>query len=101
MHTISNFQINTLVQLENIASYPFIASCLRNGTARIHAFWFDIYTGEIYYFSRRRKYFDPINEDNVADFLDELGDKTGESADVKEVLNNVGKALKDATDCKH
>ena len=93
-------QINTLVQLENIASYPFIASHLRDGTAKIHAFWFDIFTGEIYYFSRRKKYFEPITEKNVNDLLDELGDSRDPDG-AKQVLHTVGKALEDASECKH
>ena len=48
-------QVNTLMQMENIASYPFMADCIRDGKTHIHAMWFDIFTGEIYYFSRKQK----------------------------------------------
>jgi carbonic anhydrase len=47
--------VNTLVQMENVASYAFMGDLVRDGKTHIHAFWFDIYTGDIYYFSRRRK----------------------------------------------
>ncbi|XP_074103280.1 carbonic anhydrase beta [Cotesia typhae] len=45
-------QINTLQQLQNIASYGFLKKRLERHDLHIHALWFDIYTGDIYYFSR-------------------------------------------------
>ncbi|KAK0178571.1 hypothetical protein PV327_007449 [Microctonus hyperodae] len=55
-------QINTLQQLQNIASYGFLKKRLENHDLHIHALWFDIYTGDIYYFSRGYKRFIEINE---------------------------------------
>lgn len=55
-------QINTLQQVENIASYPFLRKGLEGGSIRIHALWFDIYSGDIFYFSRHQKQFVEINE---------------------------------------
>ena len=40
---------------------------LRNGRIHIHCFWFDIYTGEIWCFSRKDKTFIMINEESVGD----------------------------------
>ena len=39
----------------------------RNGRIHIHCFWFDIYTGEIWCFSRKDQTFIMINEDSVKD----------------------------------
>jgi carbonic anhydrase len=55
-------QINTLQQLQNIASYGFLKQRLESHDLHIHALWFDIYTGDIFYFSRQKKRFIEINE---------------------------------------
>lgn len=65
-------QINTLQQLQNIASYGFLKKRLERHHLHIHALWFDIYTGEIYYFSRAAKKFVLINEKNFMKLLDEV-----------------------------
>jgi len=55
---------NTLMQMENVTSYPFMRGH-RNGRIHIHAFWFDIYTGEIHCFSRKAQTFMITNEDTL------------------------------------
>lgn len=65
-------QINTLQQLQNIASYGFLKKRLEQFELHIHALWFDIYTGEIYYFSRGRKQFVIIDENNIDKLLKEV-----------------------------
>ena len=47
--------VNTLVQMQNVTSYPFMHSCLRDGRTHVHALWFDVYTGEVHCFSRKEK----------------------------------------------
>ncbi|KAK4880809.1 hypothetical protein RN001_008955 [Aquatica leii] len=65
-------QINTLQQLQNIASYGFLKKRLETHQLHIHALWFDIYTGEIYYFSRQAKRFIIIDESNFDKLLGEV-----------------------------
>jgi len=65
-------QINTLVQLENVASYPFISDLLIEGKVKIHAFWFDVRSADVLYFSKNRSRFEVIHEDNAHTFSDEL-----------------------------
>lgn len=65
-------QINTLQQLQNIASYGFLKKRLETHQLHIHALWFDIYTGEIYYFSRGSKRFVSIDEKSVEKLLQEV-----------------------------
>lgn len=65
-------QINTLQQLQNIASYGFLKKRLESHQLHIHALWFDIYTGEIYYFSRGAKKFVLINEESFLKLIDEV-----------------------------
>lgn len=65
-------QVNTLQQLQNVASYGFLKRRLEEHELHIHALWFDIYTGEIYYFSRRAKQFIIINEASFDVILEEV-----------------------------
>lgn len=65
-------QINTLQQLQNIASYGFLKKRLEKHELHIHALWFDIYTGEIYYFSRGAKRFVLVEEDSFEKLLQEV-----------------------------
>lgn len=65
-------QVNTLEQLSNIASYGFLKKRLETFDLHLHALWFDIYTGEVFYFSRASKRFVPINERTIDDLLQEV-----------------------------
>ncbi|CAG9854951.1 unnamed protein product [Phyllotreta striolata] len=65
-------QINTLQQLQNIASYGFLKKRLEKHELHIHALWFDIYSGDIYYFSRAAKRFVLIEEDSFENLLKEI-----------------------------
>lgn len=65
-------QINTLQQLQNVASYGFLKRRLEKHDLHIHALWFDIYTGDIYYFSRANKRFVEINELTETPLLEEI-----------------------------
>uniref|UniRef100_A0A336LUC9 Carbonic anhydrase n=1 Tax=Culicoides sonorensis TaxID=179676 RepID=A0A336LUC9_CULSO len=65
-------QINTLQQLSNIASYGFLKQRLKTHDLHLHALWFDIYTGDIFYFSRGAKRFIEINEQTIDKLLDEV-----------------------------
>lgn len=65
-------QINTLQQLQNIASYGFLKQRLEKFELHLHALWFDIFTGDIYYFSRGAKKFVIIDENNIEKLLDEV-----------------------------
>ena len=56
--------VNTLMQIENVTSYAFMRG-YKDGCIHIHAFWFDIYTGEIHYFSKKEKTFIITNEETL------------------------------------
>lgn len=66
-------QINTLQQLSNIASYGFLRDRLKNHDLHIHALWFDIYTGNIFFFSRAAKRFVSIDETTIDNLIKEVG----------------------------
>ncbi|XP_074658447.1 beta carbonic anhydrase 1-like [Tubulanus polymorphus] len=57
--------INTLQQIQNISSHPFLADGLINETVRLHAMWFDIYTGDVYLFNRPHQRFMVVDENSV------------------------------------
>lgn len=65
-------QINTLQQLSNIASYGMLKRRLETHDLHLHALWFDIYTGDVYYFSRRAKRFISIDEHTIDTLLLEV-----------------------------
>jgi len=64
--------VNTLIQMQNVTSYPFMAGCLQDGRAHIHALWFDIYTGEVHCFSRKHKTFIVINDSTIEELMSEV-----------------------------
>lgn len=65
-------QINTLQQMQNIASYGFLKKRLEQHDLHIHALWFDIYTGDIYYFSRQAKRFVVVAEESIDKISEEV-----------------------------
>lgn len=65
-------QINTLHQVSNVASYGFLKERLKTHDLHIHALWFDIYTGDVYFFSRAAKRFVPVDEDNFHKLSEEV-----------------------------
>ena len=65
-------QINVLQQLQNISSYNFMKSSLSRGNVYIHALWFDIYSGDIYYFSRQQKTFVDVSDENIDKLMEEV-----------------------------
>ncbi|XP_065335291.1 beta carbonic anhydrase 1 isoform X2 [Cloeon dipterum] len=65
-------QINCLQQMQNVASYGFLKRRLETHDLHLHALWFDIYTGDVYYFSRQRKRFVEINDLTARPILKEI-----------------------------
>ena len=47
-------------------------SGLSRGNVYIHALWFDIYSGDIYYFSRQQKTFVDVSDENIDKLLEEV-----------------------------
>lgn len=51
-------QLNTLVQIENIKSYPIVQRRIEDGTLAVHAWWFDIAKADVYaYLEPENKFF--------------------------------------------
>lgn len=60
------------VSVSNVASYGFLKKRLETHDLHIHALWFDIYTGDIYYFSRGQKRFVHVDEENCESIIQEV-----------------------------
>merc|ERR1712025_1131818 len=59
------------LQMENVTSYQFMRSH-KGGRIHIHAFWFDIYTGDIHIFSRKENTFVVVNDETLPKLESEL-----------------------------
>lgn len=87
-------QVNTLMQMENIASYPFMQKCIQAKQTQIHAMWYDIHSGEVYLFSKSQKHFLPILDQNVDQVLEELKEN---NINNNELTNEDAKAFTEKT----
>jgi carbonic anhydrase len=54
-------QLNVLVQLEHLASYPIVRARIADGTLHLSGLWFDIATGEMYAYQREGRRFEVID----------------------------------------
>jgi len=95
--------VNTLLQMENVTSYPFMRNN-KNGRIHIHCFWFDVYTGEIWCFSRKDKTFVMISEESVQYLQGELDQLIGGPAggqEIKQIVEAVKDNYCSDEECKH
>jgi len=58
------FQVNTLQQLQNIASYPFLREKLESNKLHLHALWFDIHAGNFHMFSQSQRCFLHVTDEH-------------------------------------
>lgn len=55
-------KINVLQQLEHLKTYNIVNDHIKNGTLRIHGWWFDIASGGVYYYDHKKGEFVLIDE---------------------------------------
>ena len=55
-------QANVLLQLEHIASYPFVQKRVQEKSLRLHGWWFDIANADVYCYDTDEKKFSIIDE---------------------------------------
>lgn len=55
-------QMNVLVQMKHILSYPQVLQRVERGTLRVHGWWFDIAQANVYYFENQTNRFVMIEE---------------------------------------
>jgi carbonic anhydrase len=61
--------LNVLQQLEHLKSYPLVAEKLQSNQLRIHGWWFDLTTADVYYYNTNLKEFVVINEEEAKTML--------------------------------
>lgn len=55
-------QINVLLQMENVKSYPVVQERIKSGQLNVHGWWFDIAKADVYTYEEDRKRFVMIDE---------------------------------------
>jgi len=66
-------QVNVLLQMEHIASYPFVRERLDKKQLRLHGWWFDIARAEVYCYEPSQEQFMLIDENEAKLILARLG----------------------------
>ena len=54
-------QLNVLVQLEHLATYPIVRERMADGSLYLSGWWFDIAKGDMYIYQRERRSFEIID----------------------------------------
>ena len=54
-------QLNVLVQLEHLATYPIVRERIADGSLYLSGWWFDIAKGDMYIYQRERRSFEIID----------------------------------------
>lgn len=74
-------QLNVLVQLEHLASYPIVTERVAAGTLRLNAWWFDIVSGNMFAYEQMTRSFELIDRQEADRLLARLdaGKDTGQS----------------------
>jgi carbonic anhydrase len=63
-------QLNVLQQIEHLKTYPVVRERLKEGTLRIHGWWFDIKEADVYDYDVSQSRFSLIDEEYAQIFLD-------------------------------
>ncbi len=73
-------QLNVLVQLEHLHTYPIVAERIREGTLRIYGWWFEIATGGMFFYERGRRKFEAITDKSAERLIAQLTPKKKSSS---------------------
>jgi carbonic anhydrase len=65
-------QLNVLVQLEHLASYPIVRDRLDDGSLHLSGWWFDIAKGEMRAYQRASRSFEAIDRNTAEQMLSRL-----------------------------
>jgi carbonic anhydrase len=67
-------QLNVLVQLEHLMSYPIVRAQVAAGTLHLSGWWFDIATGNMYSYERASRSFEVIDRQVAERLIARLGE---------------------------
>lgn len=76
-------QLNVLVQLEHLATYPVVRERLAAGALHLHGWWFDIARGEMSAYDREARVFETIDRPTAERLVNRF-DPPGERRPAKE-----------------
>jgi len=65
-------RINVLQQLDNLKTYPLVMERLQSNKLKIHGWWFDLATADVYYYEQKTKAFFLIDEEEAKNLLTSL-----------------------------
>ncbi len=65
-------QLNVLQQIDHLKSYPGVTEKISTGTLRLHGWWFDIATGNVYAYEPERREFVVMDEEEGERILERL-----------------------------
>lgn len=65
-------RINVLQQIDNLKTYPLVAERLKNNNLRIHGWWFNLATADVYYYNYKTGKFVLIDEEESHNILASL-----------------------------
>ncbi|OGT07002.1 MAG: hypothetical protein A2103_01580 [Gammaproteobacteria bacterium GWF2_41_13] len=66
-------QINVIQQLENLKTYPWVMERLQMNKLRIHGWWFDLTTADVFYYEKQSDQFLLIDGEGAINILEYLG----------------------------
>jgi carbonic anhydrase len=67
-------QLNVLVQIEHLMSYPIVRAQVAAGTLHLSGWWFDIATGDMYSYERASRSFEVIDRQVAERLIARLGE---------------------------
>ena len=65
-------QLNVLLQMEHLKTYPDVAKRIKEGTLSIHGWWFDIAKADVYAYEEEMNKFILIDEDEAQRLIERL-----------------------------
>jgi carbonic anhydrase len=68
-------QANVLLQIEHLGTYECCAQALAEGKLRLHAWWFDVVTADVYAYDEEARRFLRIDEQRAERMLARLGER--------------------------
>jgi len=68
-------QLNVLVQLEHLNTYPIVADRVKEGTLRSFGWWFEISTGEMFAYNKGRRRFEVITDKSADRIISQMKTK--------------------------
>jgi carbonic anhydrase len=66
-------QLNVLVQLEHMYTYPLVCDLVQSGKLRLCAWWFEIASGGMFAYEKSSRRFEPITEASADRLIAQLG----------------------------